>query len=160
MVDIPSLLSSGFNLAETIKSIVRMKNEVEKNKAIRELDQTYMALREEYGRLQEENEVLREDNKKFKAWDTENNRYKLRDFGGKTFAYELDPEKANGEEPHLLCPTCFQKKRKSIIQFTRKLGNGQDSYRCSPCNEYIYLGEAKYEPNPPGRHYGEFDPYP
>ncbi len=54
---------------------------------------------------------------KLEAWATEKKRYQLTDFGGGTFAYLLKPEAANGEPIHWLCANCYQKGRKSILQF-------------------------------------------
>lgn len=54
------------------------------------------------------------------AWDTEKQRYILKDYGVGTLAYELKPDAANGEPIHRICPACYQKGHKSILQTSGK----------------------------------------
>jgi hypothetical protein len=77
---------------------------------------------------------------KFERWDVEAARYQLRDFGGQTFAYELRQSHANGEPTHLICPTCFQQRRKSILQFGGSNIFKQKTYKCDRCDKLLSLG--------------------
>ena len=75
----------------------------------------------------------------FENWENEVRRYKLTDFGGETFAYLLRPEMSDGEPSHRLCPACFQKKGKSILQFRHK-SFGQGIYGCPSCKADFRFG--------------------
>lgn len=68
----------------------------------------------------------------FEKWEAEQERYKLTDFGGGTFAYLLKPEAAKGEPPHRLCANCYNDGHKSVLQFSNK-SEGQDYFDCPRC---------------------------
>ena len=75
------------------------------------------------------------------TWETEKQRYKLKDFGENTFAYELKPEAANDEPEHLICPQCYQTGRKSILQFEGRHDLSKLAmYRCYSCRTQLHLG--------------------
>lgn len=75
----------------------------------------------------------------FENWSNEEKRYALTDFGGNTFAYLLRPEMSNGEPMHRLCPVCFQRKNKSILQFRSTICN-QDHFDCPGCKTEFSFG--------------------
>jgi len=77
---------------------------------------------------------------RYESWASEEKRYALKDFGDNTFAYELKDEFNNGEPKHRLCPTCFQKRVKSILQSRGRSGFGQDIYVCNLCRSEYFLG--------------------
>lgn len=88
------------------------------------------------------------------TWNAEKERYKLTDFGGGTFAYLLKPEMSNDEPSHRLCPNCFQKREKSILQFFSRTMTQQDRYGCHSCKTEFCFG-IEHEPPPLRSH----DPY-
>jgi hypothetical protein len=85
---------------------------------------------------------------KLEAWEAEKKRYQLRDFGGRTFAYELKPQEANGEPIHRICANCYQKGHKSILQFSAR-SSGQDYYDCHECKTRpafgVYSSSSDYD---------------
>jgi len=76
----------------------------------------------------------------YEKWDTEAQRYQLKDYGGSTYAYELKPDAANGEPIHRLCPNCFGQRRKSILQFDFRTVASQDKYSCPACKTHFEFG--------------------
>jgi hypothetical protein len=78
------------------------------------------------------------------AWEAEAKRYKLTDYGGGTFAYTLKEGMENGEPSHAVCPTCYQKRRKSIFQNTGDDGVGRSVMNCPTCDKNYHLGKADY----------------
>src|SRR5215204_1331481 len=74
------------------------------------------------------------------AWEAEKKQYKLTDYGGGTFAYELKPEAAEGEPLHLIYAACFQKGQKSILQFDFRTASGQEKYQCPACKTFFEFG--------------------
>lgn len=88
---------------------------------------------------QRELDSVRNELLSIKSWDAESERYRLRDFGGQTYAYELQPEKANGEPHHLLCPHCYQQRQKSVLQRTSRHSN-QEWFSCHRCSARLPLG--------------------
>ena len=73
------------------------------------------------------------------AWESEASRYELKDFGSETFAYLLKDDMSNGEPIHRVCPTCFQQRRKSVLQFQDKSFQ-QDVYTCPSCSDEFRFG--------------------
>jgi hypothetical protein len=88
--------------------------------------------------LLEEIRALKEKMAKLEAWEAEQKRYQLTDFGGGTFAYVLKPDAANGEPPHQLCATCFNKGQKTILQFSH-----DNYFDCRVCKDRNRLGPAR-----------------
>lgn len=81
------------------------------------------------------------------TWGSEKDRYNLVDFGGGTFAYLLNPDLSNGEPSHRLCPHCFQKNEKSILQFVSKTVMSQDRYDCPSCKHEFSFGVSQEPPD-------------
>lgn len=77
---------------------------------------------------------------KVEQWEGVASRYRLKDFGSNTFAYELKAELEDQEPSHLLCPNCFQTQRKAILQFSHTTNNQQKLYKCSSCSKDFTLG--------------------
>ncbi|RIX97177.1 hypothetical protein D3218_19140 [Aureimonas flava] len=77
------------------------------------------------------------------AWKAVAARYKLADYGGNTFAYELRQELAQEEPHHRICPTCFERRKRSILQFRHKGADRQDLYRCVACETDFWFGLAQ-----------------
>ncbi|MGZ9722812.1 hypothetical protein [Rhizobium miluonense] len=73
-------------------------------------------------------------------WEGVAARYRLKDFGGQTFAYELKPEYAVSEPAHTICPHCFENQRKSLLQFLYETATLQRVFKCGGCSQEITLG--------------------
>lgn len=77
----------------------------------------------------------------FEAWEAEKQRYQLTDFGGGTFAYVLKADMTYGEPIHKVCPTCFQKGHKSILQSLGPNAFRQEMCVCTTCETKLSLGK-------------------
>ncbi len=74
------------------------------------------------------------------AWESEKQRYELKDYGGGTFAYELKEPEVSGEPPHRICAACYQKGQKSILQFSHiSQANHRHIYDCNVCETRFSL---------------------
>jgi hypothetical protein len=80
---------------------------------------------------------LEREKAELESWNQEQARYHLIDFGSGTFAYVLKDDSRNGEPSHRLCPACFQKKQKSILQFER-LNHLKQEKTCCPCCKTVF----------------------
>jgi hypothetical protein len=56
--------------------------------------------------------------RKFSGWETEKQRYELKQVGRGISAYMLKPDVRGTESPHWLCATCFENGKKSHLQFS------------------------------------------
>jgi hypothetical protein len=73
---------------------------------------------------------------KFRDWETEKQRYELKNIGAGAFAQMLKPSARGVEPPHWLCPTCFENSNKSYFQYSTQSGFGS-VYRCKGCDGHI-----------------------
>lgn len=81
------------------------------------------------------------------AWQREKSRYKLEEFPSGAQVYVLRAEAADGEISHRLCPACFQKGEKSILQTVGKHSGGE-LVQCIPCKNNLTL--SPFRPSMPG----------
>ena len=128
-------------LFDTARSLKDMNDAVVRSAAVIELQEQILSARAQQIELIERVRELEREVAQFKTWETEKQRYKLKDFGQHTFAYELKPETANDEPEHLICPQCYQIGRKSILQFEGRHNLSKLAmYRCYSCRTQLELG--------------------
>jgi hypothetical protein len=151
MVDMGAIASAVTGLktaADIAKSIFELKVGTEVQGKVIELQSVILGAQssaiagqsEQYALL----EKIRELTAKLaalEAWETEQERYQLTDFGGGTLVYVLKPDRANGEPSHRLCPACFQNGNKSILQNRGGIyGGGREIWDCPACKHPFKLG--------------------
>jgi hypothetical protein len=90
--------------------------------------------------LLEEIRTLKAKMAELEAWNAQKKRYQLQDFGGGTFAYALKPEEAQGEPMHRICPACYEKGHRSVLQFQFRNAAHQDKYNCPSCKTEFTFG--------------------
>jgi hypothetical protein len=59
---------------------------------------------------------LEEEKAKLETWNAEKSRYQLKSIQPGVTVYALKEGMESGEEPHYLCPTCYNRGQKSILQ--------------------------------------------
>lgn len=93
--------------------------------------------------------ALEEEIARMKAWDTEAERYELKNVYLGAVAYVLKPETQGSEAPHWLCANCFTNKRKSFLQeySPAPLGNKM-LYKCAVCGGIISVHYVTSPTNP------------
>jgi rubrerythrin len=109
-----------------------------------------LSAREQTAALQEErndalvaNANLKQELSRMKSWEAEEGRYQLRAIYEGSFAYALKTEANNGEPPHWLCPTCFQQRKKSVMQRGDYGGMaGYYYWNCPVCKTTMQVDEA------------------
>ena len=137
-----SAIKSAFDIAKGLKDI---DDTARRNAAVIELQEKILSAQQEQSALVERIRELEAQVASFEKWDTEEKRYQLTDFGGNTFAYALKPDAARGEPPHRICPTCYEKRIKSILQFRFQNARGREMYVCPACKHEFDFGH----PTPP-----------
>lgn len=78
----------------------------------------------------------------FEAWETEKKRYELVELFGRSLAYVVKESMRGAEPLHYLCPTCYQKRQKSLMQGITAIG--MRSLKCHACELII---EHSEDPN-------------
>ena len=138
---------------ETAQKLISLRDTAKFGDAIIELQaqimtdrQGALAAHQREATMVEEIRDLKTRMAELEAWDAEKQRYKLTDFGSGTFAYALKPDMSGGEPEHRLCAACYQKGRKSILQFRHQTTTRQDKYACPACKTNVLLGEYNDPP--------------
>jgi hypothetical protein len=112
-------------LTEMAKAVIDAKSESDRLAAVAKLQsalidvqQNTLALQANAAELQDELIKLRRKNTELQAAKSDLDRYTQVQFQSTgAMVYELKEERVNpGELPHYLCPSCFVKSRKSILQ--------------------------------------------
>jgi hypothetical protein len=108
-----SILKSAFDLAKGLKDL---SSTASRNAAIIELQEKILAAQTQQSALADYIRSLEADVAAFEKWDTEKQRYQLKEFGLGAFAYTLKADAQSSEPVHQICPTCYEDRRKSILQ--------------------------------------------
>ena len=108
-----SALNAALNSAKALKDI---NDAAIRNAAIIELQEKILAAREAQSALLDRVRALETEVTDLKTWEAEKKRYDLKEVGPRIFVYALKPETQGTEPPHWICPSCYQKGKKSILQ--------------------------------------------
>jgi len=73
----------------------------------------------------------------FKAWETEKQRYELKELRPGAFVYSLKEETRNAELPHYICANCYQRGQKSILQQETHMPGLVDLWACQACGKDV-----------------------
>ena len=75
----------------------------------------------------------------FETWDTEKQRYELKDIGGGIMAYALKAGAQPPEPAHSICPDCYQQRIKHMIQPVRRTPGMSHVMVCPHCGWEGYV---------------------
>ena len=123
-------VKAAFDIAKGLKDI---HDVTLRNAAVIELQEKILAAQVEQSSLIERIRELEKEMAEFERWDTEKQRYELKDVGFSCFAYMLQPEARGSEPPHFVCTNCFNKCEISLIQ------RAGFTYHCPRCNTTIMV---------------------
>jgi len=141
-------LKTAFDIAKGLKDI---DDVARRNAAVIELQERILSAQQSQSALVERVHDLEKEVAGFEKWEAEKKRYALTDFGGNSFAYALKPEASNGEPPHRICPNCYEKGQKAILQFRfRSAATGRDRWICNGCSTEFEFGHP--QPSGPARY--------
>jgi hypothetical protein len=72
-----------------------------------------------------------------KAWDTQKQRYELKQIGVGVVAYMLKPPQRGSEPPHWLCPNCYTNGKPSFLQYNGAVRGVHRFYACVSCKAIV-----------------------
>ena len=131
-----SALKTAFDMAKALKDI---SDATIRNGAVIELQGKILSAQEAQFALVKRVEELERQVAAARKASEQLQRYKLKEFGPGTFAYELKSEEAKGEPIHRACVTCYHRGRISVLQFSHK-ASGQDWFDCLTCKQRVHFG--------------------
>lgn len=131
----------GLNAANTLAAINEVKISLQER--VMEARDALSAAQDAQAASLQRIRELEQEIVELKDWEREKQRYQLQAIDTGAFAYMLKPGMENGESSHWLCPNCFGKRHKSLLQFkgqdTRQ-GGGRGShstYGCDGCKSTV-----------------------
>jgi hypothetical protein len=113
---------------------------------------------QEQAALQTTVRELNEKIAKLEAWNSEKDRYELREVGPGVLAHTMKQGMERGQPFHMLCSNCYDRGIKSVIQSTQELQVGRRMHMCPHCKTKIPLG-AVARPAPSKASGTDFDPH-
>jgi len=139
---------SGFKaMLDLTKSIKDMNDAAVRNTAVIELQGQILAAQEQQAALAEQVGALKKEIARFETWETESQKYELKNFGYGAFARVLKPEARGTAPPHWVCARCYGNRRVSVIQFGRLLQGQRNEWFCPECKTQIQPhGDLRWEP--------------
>jgi Zn finger protein HypA/HybF involved in hydrogenase expression len=108
-----SAIKSAFDIAKGPKDI---DDATRRNAAVIDLQEKILAAQEAQATLIETVRELKARVASLETWETEKQRYELKDVGEGSLAYVTKEAMRGGEPPHQICARCFEHGRKSILQ--------------------------------------------
>ena len=105
---------------------------IELQSKIIELQNGVFAIQAERMTLAEKASMLEKQIADSEKWDAEKEKYELVEIAPGVFGYMPNLKSENASVPHWLCQTCFEKKKKTILQFFVQ-SSGGSIYQCVPC---------------------------
>lgn len=123
-----------------LKSLTDIQGRViELQSAILSAQSSALSANADQAAMVEDLRALKEEVARLKAWNVQKQRYKLMKPWGAGVAYGLMESMSNSEPPHLLCTSCYESGRKSILNPIAN-ANGLVSYVCPVCKFQIPTG--------------------
>jgi hypothetical protein len=110
-----------------------------------------IAAQEERATLLQEVDALKQEVARFEAWETEKQRYELKDAGNGALAYALKAAEGNPEQPHWACPQCYQDRKISILQPETKAIGRTHHLICNRCRTDLILSGIRHSSDPARR---------
>ena len=80
------------------------------------------------------------------TWNAEKGRYYLKSIQTGVMVYALKEGMENGEEPHYLCPTCYNNGKKSILQKETQEVGRVPTWVCHDCGTDLIEYGTRYTP--------------
>ena len=119
------------------KSLKDMDDAVRRNAAVADLWEQIIAAQMRYTAAVEQVGELREELTRFETWESEKQRYELKDLYRGFYAYVPKVGMEQGEPPHALCTNCYNKSFKSILQSSGHIIIHEHFWLCPSCNTKI-----------------------
>lgn len=161
MIDIGSaaaLVSSLKTAAEITKGIIGLRDAsmiqdkvVELNGVILSAQSSALEANAAQFNLLDRVRELEEEIARMKTWDTEKQKYELKQIQAGAFAYVLKPTASGGEPAHWLCAACYQQNNKSILQAQGRTSDRSfQLYGCPTCKATLRVHYNLHPGTPKG----------
>jgi hypothetical protein len=139
IVDIGSGLVSFKVMMDIAKGIKDLSDASARYSAVIELQEKILSAQAAQTELIQEVGRLEGEVASLKDWDTERQRYELKDIGQGCIAYALKEEMQSPEPEHYLCANCYAQRKKRFLQRLTKHVGRATAYVCHECRSELYV---------------------
>jgi hypothetical protein len=144
MVDMALIggLSNSLNVALNItKAMFSIRDQAIIQEKVAELTGVIVSAHQAQSALIERVRELEADLVRMENWETEKQRYELKQVSSLgTFAYALKEGTAGSEPPYRICAACYDRGKKSVLQATADLQSRHRVHACPECKTTIMVG--------------------
>jgi hypothetical protein len=133
--------------SDLIKIIVGLRDSAKLLETTVDLNQQILSAQKALADAQTEQATLvetirqrEEEIARLKTWETEKQRYRLIEVAPGALAYVVKPQAQGSEPEHLICPTCYERAQKSVLQAkspTEQRQSGGDIRTCPVCKTAV-----------------------
>jgi len=124
-------------ISDSHKTSVIKDKTIELRDAIISIQSSFSILNEKYLNILSINHDIKKELEQMKKWEIIESQYEL--VKGRTGSYVYSPNNMhpNPKPTHYLCTNCYNKRKKSILQYRDGLGNGD--FYCPDCKMDIFF---------------------
>ena len=147
---IPGLAKAGADIASASDEAKRNAQLIEFQKALINANALIASVQQQNASLLREKDDLEKQIMQLENWKAEKDRYTMVTVFEAATVYSLKESMSNGEPPHFICPVCYQRGHKTLLQ-PKKAGTGFVHLYCPTpsCNfdiptGYRGIGQATY----------------
>ena len=146
---ITASLGSVTQISRELMTLVGKKGDQAASEKIMELTQRVIeahgfvtAMQSDHAALSAQVRELEQELEELKDFRREKEKYELQSLGGKGFIYAYKSSIHSDQTPHWLCATCFDRDKKSFMQFsgTNIINHGCNNWKCHVCNTELVVG--------------------
>jgi hypothetical protein len=131
---------SAFNsMLEMARGLKDVNDAAIRNLAVVELTEKIIAAQAAQTALIAEVAKLEKELTRFETWETEKQRYELSDVGNGQLVYTLRDGQQHSEPKHSICPSCYQRGQRSILQKETWQPGRAQVFSCHRCGSAVYL---------------------
>jgi hypothetical protein len=113
---IPGLAKAGADIAAASDDAKRNAQLIEFQRVIIQLQSSIASVQVQNAALLRDKEQLEKQLMQLENWATEKDRYTMVTVFETATVYSLKESMSNGEPPHYICPVCYQRGHKTLLQ--------------------------------------------
>jgi hypothetical protein len=132
-------VKAAFDLAKGLKDI---NDAALRNSVLIELQQKILAAQQDQAELLQHLQEREQELAELKNWESEKQRFAPRELPPGVIVYALKDDMANGEPLYSICPTCYQRNKKSILHADEP-NNGIYHLQCFECGTKLKIGHFR-----------------
>jgi hypothetical protein len=126
-------------LLDTAKRVKDISDAATRQTITYELTAEILKAQEAQAALIQQVSSLKQDLMRFETWEAEKQRYELVDVKEGVFVYRLKAGVEPPEPPHDICASCYQQRKKSVLQNQHWQPFRAHVMVCNECDAVVYL---------------------